>query len=113
MGYVGNPYFDYNQHEDNGGDYYFTIGYNVFSLYGMWLCTRTAGTYAIKIERLTAEPIDQQSYLMGFRVGQLLQGMRGRVISGETDITEAILEDGVLYIINAKAAQDDDILEVT
>jgi hypothetical protein len=59
------------------------------------------------------EPIDQQSYLMGWRVGQLLQGMRGRVISGETDVIEAILEDGVLYIINAKAVQDDDILEVT
>ena len=62
---------------------------------------------------VTAEPIDPKSYFMGFRLGQLLQGMRGRAISGETDVTEVILEDGILYIINAKAVQDGNILEVT
>ena len=64
---------------------------------------------------VTPTPVlNPTAILMGYSIfGEAIRRMRDKVQSGETDVTEAILEDGVLYIINAKAVQDGDTLEVT
>lgn len=46
-----------------------TLGFEAGSLY-------RAKSEPIPVGGTTAEPIDPQSYLMGFRVGQLIRGMR-------------------------------------
>lgn len=55
--------------------------------------------------------LKRMEMIMGLRMGRIIAGTRCVQVRS-ADITEAVFENGVLYILNASATQSDQILEV-
>ena len=85
---IGNPHLYKSEYEDNGFAFVYANYLGRFIDYddGEYLTEVSiygpdAGTYTIKLERLTettVDPIDPQSLMMGWMVGKKLAGMRGK-----------------------------------
>ncbi len=55
--------------------------------------------------------LKRMEMMMGYRLGRIIAGT-WCVQESPANITEAVFENGVLYILNASATQSDQILEV-